>query len=264
MPRHGSSQWRQPSSWWSWQLKLCWSWPRPWPPASAPAATQWLKQELQRLRLLWLRDVGMIRIITGIFNIKYKDFPETNASGQIGSDISGKQIQYSVYLVWFSCQTSHVPQDSLCFNKYHFNLLPSAPCIFFFCEGTNMISHSMFLEAGFAFVSVRKVKGGKKSFQKHFSQPTRPRTKTAVNWSRFHFLITFSWGTMARPLPNLGHSRPLTFFPRQLPSPQPPTTDPGSLRKCDGEMWQTHLFCLLGWVYTSWQIPGRLLMPWRW
>lgn len=56
-----------------------------------------------------------------------------------------------------------------------------------------------------------------KSFQKHFSWPTRSRTKPAVNWSRFHFLITFSWGTMARPLPSPGHSRPLAFFPRQLP-----------------------------------------------
>lgn len=110
-----------------------------------------------------------------------------------------------------------------------------------------MISHSMFLEAGFAFVSVRKVKGGEKSVQKHFSQATRPRTKTAVNWSRFHFLITFSWGTMARPLPNLGHSRPLTFFPRQRsPHSTLPDHRPGSLRKCYGEMWQTHLCCLLG------------------
>lgn len=124
----------------------------------------------------------------------------------------------------------------------------------------------MFLEAGFAFVSARKVKWRekKKSFQKHFSQPTRPWTKTAVNWSRFHFLITFSWGTMARPLPNPGHSRPLTFFPRQLAPPAPRTRGLwGSATVKCGRLICSENFCLLGRVYAAWQNTGRLLMPVR-
>lgn len=86
-----------------------------------------------------------------------------------------------------------------------------------------MISH---LEEGLRSPPQRKWK----NFQKYFSCPTRPWTKPAVNWSRFHFLITFSWGTIATPLPNPGHSRPLAFFPRQLTGPS--TTNPQSLRKC--------------------------------
>lgn len=62
-----------------------------------------------------------------------------------------------------------------------------------------------------------------KNFQKHFSWPTRPWTKPAVNWSRFHFLITFSWGTMATPLPSPGHSRHQHSFPDEWPLYHGPT-----------------------------------------
>lgn len=103
-------------------------------------------------------------------------------------------------------------------------LFPSNAFFFFF---TCMISLSMFLEEGAEVASAKKVK----NFQKHFSWPTCPQTKPAVNWSRFHFLITFSWGTIAGPLPNPGHCRALAFFPRQL-GPTPPSRTLSGNARC--------------------------------
>lgn len=174
--------------------------------------------------------------------------------------------RYSTLYIWFGFpvkQVMFLKIPSVSINTTSTTSHP--PPAFFFVKALIWSTTACFWRPGLHLSHWGKWRGG--GFQKHFSQPTRPWTKTAVNWSRFHFLITFSWGTMARPLPNLGHSRPLTFFPRQLPprSPTPcsPNTDWGSLRKCYGEMWQTHLFCLLGWVYTARQNTGRLLMPER-
>lgn len=139
----------------------------------------------------------------------YKYFYWNCSSTWIRNDTFGKHTVHCIFgLVLLS--NNALPIDFFSFNKYH---LTPLPCIFL--QKLIWSPPACFWRKGLRSPQQRKWK----SFQKHFSWPTRPWTKPAVNWSRFHFLITFSWGTMARPLPNPGHSRPLAFFPRQLAPP---------------------------------------------